>query len=308
MLSLAHIDKKFGSRQVLTDLSFDVARGRMTGFVGGNGAGKTTAMRIILGVLDADGGTVSLDGTALRGDSRRAFGYMPEERGLYPKMELVDQLVYLARLHGIDRGGAVRRADALLDRLGLGPRRKDKLESLSLGNQQRVQVAAALVHDPDVLVMDEPFSGLDPLAVDEVVSVLAEHAARGIPVLFSSHQLEVVERLCDDLVILAGGSIRAAGSRTELQDRYAGHRYEVVTRTDAAWVAGLDGVEVVELAGDTLLFTADEAVADRVAQYVAAQGQLRSFRPVRPTLGEIFRGTVVDVPRNDNELTTGAVA
>src|SRR5690606_4045841 len=105
-----------------------------------NGAGKTTAMRIILGVLDSDAGTVSLDGAELRGESRRAFGYMPEERGLYPKMELVDQLVYLARLHGIDRGGAVRRADALLDRLGLGPRRKDKLESLSLGNQQRVQV------------------------------------------------------------------------------------------------------------------------------------------------------------------------
>lgn len=307
MLSIAHVNKTFGSRRVLTDVTFDVGRGRMTGFVGGNGAGKTTAMRIILGVLRPEQGTVSLDGQELVGESRRSFGYMPEERGLYPKMEIAEQLTYLGRLHGYHKQTATQRADELLDRLGLAERRKDKLEALSLGNQQRVQVAAALVHEPDVLVLDEPFSGLDPLAVDEVVAVIAEHAARGIPVLFSSHQLEVVERLCDDLVIIAGGEIKAAGTRAQLQEAHAGHRYEVITRSDAGWVAGLPGIEVVELAGDTLLFTADEAAADQVAQQVAAQGQLRSFRPVRPTLGQIFRDIVVDAPRHEAELTaTGA--
>ena len=212
MLSVHNLTRSFGSRRVVDDVSFDVGRGRLTGFVGGNGAGKTTTMRMILGVLRPDSGSVTLDGTPIGESALHGFGYMPEERGLYPKMEIGEQLTYLARLHGIDKTTAQQRGDDLLERLGLIERRRDKLESLSLGNQQRVQVAAALVHDPDVLVMDEPFSGLDPLAVDEVVAVIAEHAARGVPVLFSSHQLDVVERLCDDLVIIADGQVKAAGS------------------------------------------------------------------------------------------------
>jgi len=304
MISLTGITKSFGSRQVLQDVSFDVARGRLTGFVGGNGAGKTTTMRIILGVLNASSGKVSLDGRPIDGDALRSFGYMPEERGLYPKMEIGEQLTYLARLHGIDKQGATRRADDLLERLGLGPRRKDKLEALSLGNQQRVQVAAALVHEPDVLIMDEPFSGLDPLAVDEVVTVIGEHAARGIPVLFSSHQLEVVERLCDDLVIIAGGAIRATGTREELRTAHSSARWELEARTDTGWVRGVPGVSVEELAGDTTVFHADEATAQQVLRDAVARGEVTSFRPVRPTLGEIFRDIVVDVPRNDDEPTT----
>jgi len=295
MLSLRDISKRYGTRTVLDRVSFDVGRGRLTGFVGGNGAGKTTTMRIILGVLAPDAGEVTIDGAPIGEAALHGFGYMPEERGLYPKMEIGEQLAYLARLHGIDRVGAVRRADALLDRLGLGARRRDKLEALSLGNQQRVQVAAALVHDPDVLILDEPFSGLDPLAVDEVVSVIAEHADRGVPVLFSSHQLDVVERLCDDLVIIADGRIRAAGEREALREQHAGSRWALEGSADAGWVREAPGATVVELAGPSVVFEADAAVADAVLRGALERGTVRSFRPVRPTLGEIFRDIVVDV-------------
>ncbi len=211
MLTLTGITKSYGGRRVLDDVTFDVRPGRLTGFVGGNGAGKTTTMRIVLGVLAKDSGTVTLDGAEVTTADRRRFGYMPEERGLYPKMKVLEQIVYLARLHGFSKTDASARATALLEQLGLGERLGDNVETLSLGNQQRAQIAAALVHDPEVLILDEPFSGLDPLAVDVVAGVLQERAAAGVAVLFSSHQLDVVERLCDDLVIIAGGAIRAAG-------------------------------------------------------------------------------------------------
>ncbi|MBO0983783.1 ABC transporter ATP-binding protein [Rathayibacter sp. SD072] len=301
MLSVQNISRSFGERRVVDDVSFDVGRGRLTGFVGGNGAGKTTTMRMILGVLRPDSGTVTLDGAPVGQAALHGFGYMPEERGLYPKMEIGEQLAYLARLHGIDKATAVQRGDDLLERLGLIERRRDKLEALSLGNQQRVQVAAALVHDPDVLIMDEPFSGLDPLAVDEVVAVIAEHAARGVPVLFSSHQLDVVERLCDDLVIIAGGRVQAAGEREALRDQHSGDRWSLEMTGDVGWIRGLPGVEVAELAGTSALFHADAAAADAVLRAAVERGTVSSFRPVRPTLGEIFRDIVVSAPSGADE-------
>ncbi|MCJ1700153.1 ATP-binding cassette domain-containing protein [Rathayibacter festucae] len=303
MLSVQNISRSFGAHRAVDDVSFDVGRGRLTGFVGGNGAGKTTTMRMILGVLRPDSGEVTLDGAPVGQAALHGFGYMPEERGLYPKMEIGEQLAYLARLHGIDKATAVQRADDLLERLGLIERRRDKLEALSLGNQQRVQVAAALVHDPDVLIMDEPFSGLDPLAVDDVVTVIAEHAVRGIPVLFSSHQLDVVERLCDDLVIIAGGQVKAAGEREALREQYSGDRWSLETDGDAGWVRGVPGVEVAELAGTSVLFHADRAAADAVLRSAVERGTVASFRPVRPTLGEIFRDIVVSAPSGAEKKT-----
>ena len=309
MLSVRNLSRSFGSRLVVDDVSFDVGRGRLTGFVGGNGAGKTTTMRMILGVLTPDSGEVLLDGAPVGESALHGFGYMPEERGLYPKMEIGEQLAYLARLHGIDKTTATHRADDLLERLGLIERRRDKLEALSLGNQQRVQVAAALVHDPDVLIMDEPFSGLDPLAVDEVVAVIAEHAARGVPVLFSSHQLEVVERLCDDLVIIANGRVRAAGERETLREQHSGNRWSVEINGDAGWIRDMPGVTVAELAGTTALFDAEPAAADAVLRSAVERGSVLSFRPVRPTLGEIFRDIVVDASAADElHETEGAAA
>jgi ABC-2 type transport system ATP-binding protein len=293
VIELEQVSRRFGERQALDEVSFAVRRGRMTGFVGGNGAGKTTAMRIVMGVLAADSGTVRLDGRVLDAATRRGFGYMPEERGLYPKMKVADQLAYLARLHGFDPAAAAARASDLLDRLDLTARSGDLLESLSLGNQQRAQVAAALVHDPDVLVLDEPFSGLDPIAVDAVAAVLVEHARRGAPVLFSSHQLDLVERLCDDLVIISGGRIAAAGSRAELRAAYAGSRYELVA-SDAGWLREVPGVQLVEFAADEAVFDADEQLAQLVLRQALDRGPVRRFGRVVPSLGEIFREVMVD--------------
>ncbi|MGC5307150.1 ABC transporter ATP-binding protein [Micromonospora zamorensis] len=289
-LRLDGVDRSFGDRQVLKNVSFEVAAGRMTGFVGANGAGKTTTMRIILGVLSADAGEVSWGGTTVTRQDRWRFGYMPEERGLYPKMTTREQVTYLGRLHGLDAPAARRATDTLLERVGLGARGDDLLETLSLGNQQRAQIAAALVHDPEVLVLDEPFSGLDPLAVDTVVTVLRERASAGAPVLFSSHQLDVVERLCDDLVIIGDGVIRAAGSRQQLRDSYTVPRYELVVAGDAGWVRDHPGVTLIELDGARVVFDLPAGADEQpVLQAALARGPVRAFRPVSPSLTEIFR-------------------
>ena len=293
MLEIRDVSKTYGTRRVLHDVSFDIAPGRMTGFVGGNGAGKTTTMRIILGVLDADAGTVTLDGEPLGETGRRRFGYMPEERGLYPKMKLAEQLVYLARLHGLSPADAKRNTDELLARLSLTERAGDAIEKLSLGNQQRAQIAAALVHDPEVLILDEPFSGLDPMAVDVVVEVLADRARAGAPVLFSSHQLDIVERLCDDLVIIADGRIRAAGARTALREEHATLRYQLQTDGDAGWVRDASGITVIELDGGDAVFDADDpAAADRVLRGALERGTVTDFARQQPTLSQIFKEVV----------------
>jgi ABC-2 type transport system ATP-binding protein len=293
MLQLSGITKSYGGRRVLDDVGFTVTPGRLTGFVGGNGAGKTTTMRIILGVLARDGGEVALDGAPVTAGDRRRFGYMPEERGLYPKMRVLEHIVYLARLHGFSKADATERATALLQELGLGERLTDNIETLSLGNQQRAQIAAALVHDPRVLILDEPFSGLDPLAVDVVAGVLQARAAQGAAVLFSSHQLDVVERLCDDLVIIAGGTIRAAGSRDELRAQHAQRRFELVSAGDAGWLRDEPGIEVHEFDGGYALFDADsDEAAQRVLRRAVDAGDVASFAPRHPSLAEIFKEVI----------------
>lgn len=289
MLELANVSKSYGTHRVLDDVSFTVRPGRLTGFVGGNGAGKTTTMRITLGVLAKDAGTVTLHGAPVTTSDRRRFGYMPEERGLYPKMKVLEQITYLARLHGFDKDEATTRARDLLQRLGLGERLDDNVEKLSLGNQQRAQIAAALVHDPEVLVLDEPFSGLDPIAVDVVAEVLGQRAAQGAAVLFSSHQLDVVERLCDDIVIIAAGTIRARGEAEALRAEHAGHRYQISTAGDLGWVRTEPGVQIVEFAGGSALFDADDAdIAQRVLRRALTESDVHSFSPVRPSLAQIF--------------------
>jgi ABC-2 type transport system ATP-binding protein len=293
MLELTGITKSYGGRRVLDDIGFTVAPGRLTGFVGGNGAGKTTTMRIMLGVLARDGGEVTLNGAPVSAADRRSFGYMPEERGLYPKMRVLEHIVYLARLHGFSKTDATTRATALLEELGLGERLSDNIETLSLGNQQRAQIAAALVHDPQVLILDEPFSGLDPLAVDVVAAVLNRRAAAGAAVLFSSHQLDVVERLCDDLVIIAGGTIRASGTRDTLRAQHAQRRFELVSVTDAGWLRDEPGIEVIEFDGGYALFDADtDDDAQRVLRRAMEAGAVTSFAPSHPSLAQIFKEVI----------------
>ena len=293
MLDIKGVNKHYGARQVLTDVSFSVGSGRMTGFVGANGAGKTTSMRIILGVLSADSGTVLLDGEPLTASDRRRFGYMPEERGLYPKMKVAEQLVYLARLHGLTPAGARRNTADLLERLGIDERAGDTVESLSLGNQQRAQIAAALVHDPEFLVLDEPFSGLDPIAVEIVQGVLKDHAAGGAPVLFSSHQLDIVERLCDDLVIIAEGEIRANGPREQLREQFSNQRFEIQCEGDVGWIREVRGISVVDFDGGNAVFEAEtDAASQVVLQQAISRGAVQSFGQQRPSLATIFKEVI----------------
>lgn len=307
-LTLTDVNRTFGGRAALIDVSFAVRPGRMTGFVGANGAGKTTAMRIILGVLAADSGRVELGGRELTLPVRRRIGYMPEERGLYPKMRVAEQLVYLGRVHGLDAATARRRTAELLDRLGLEDRSTDLLQALSLGNQQRVQVAAALVHDPVLLVLDEPFSGLDPIAVDAMAAHLRTRADAGVPVLFSSHQLELVERLCDDVVIIDHGRVVASGAAHRVRADQAGRRIRIVVDPAAeesaprpggaptgvsAFLEQVPGVSLHSQDGRAVVVDLAED-ADDQALLAAAQrhGAVREFAPVVPTLAEIFREVV----------------
>lgn len=218
-IEIRDLRKRFGEVQALDGMSFTVHDGEIYGFVGSNGAGKSTTMRIALGVLAADSGEVLLDGRPLDDDTRRRIGYMPEERGLYGKEKILDQLVFLAKLHGVDGAAAKQRGTELLEALGLGERLNDKLDDLSLGNQQRVQLAASLIHDPDVLILDEPFSGLDPVAVDVMSTMLTDRARQGVPVIFSSHQLDLVQRLCDRVGIVTRGRMVAEGTVAELRDQ-----------------------------------------------------------------------------------------
>lgn len=303
MIEVNGVTRQFGDRLVLDDVTFEVAGGRMTGFVGGNGAGKTTTMRIILGVLAANGGTVTLDGRPITSADRARFGYMPEERGLYPKMKVAEQLTYLGRLHGLSTAAARSEVDALLERLGLAERANDTLESLSLGNQQRAQIAAALVHRPEALVLDEPFSGLDPMAVEVVLGVLRDYAAQGAPVLFSSHQLDIVERLCDDIVVIGRGRILAAGSRERLRAEHSGLEFEIElagATADAGWVRDQPGVTLTHLDGGFARFEAesDEAAQAVLARAVAggAEGSspihVQRFGRLTPTLAQIFKEVV----------------
>jgi ABC-2 type transport system ATP-binding protein len=292
VLELRDLARRYGDVVALDGISFTVGARQMFGFVGPNGAGKTTAMRIILGVLAADRGEVLFDGRPVTFERRARFGYMPEERGLYPKMRVRDQLIYLARLHGMDASAAGRAADTWIERLGLTDRAGDRVEALSLGNQQRVQLAAALVHDPVLLVLDEPFSGLDPVGVDVLSGVLADYAATGVPVVFSSHQLELVERLCEAVAIIKDGRLVASGPVEELRDRGADRRRaRVEVAADESWIP--PGSEIVSRDGRGVVVALPDGMApDAVLDAARAAGSVTHFSLERPTLTELFREAV----------------
>jgi ABC-2 type transport system ATP-binding protein len=291
MLDISSLSRSYDGTLVVDGVTFRVEPGRMTGFVGANGAGKTTTMRMILGVLSPTSGEVRWNGSPITTAQRRRIGYMPEERGLYPRMKILDQLVFLARLHGIGREDAARRATELLGHFDLADRSGDVLDTLSLGNQQRVQIAAALIHRPDALVLDEPFSGLDPVAVDAMAGLLAKEAGDK-PLLFSSHQLDLVERLCDDLVILSHGKVVAAGPVDELRGR-GPDRYRITLDAgDAAWIRGLKGIAVRDVEGPTALVDLDGLSASELLAAVVAREPVREFSPVRQPLSAIFREVI----------------
>ncbi|GAA2741380.1 ATP-binding cassette domain-containing protein [Terrabacter aerolatus] len=288
-IELRHLSRTFGDIRAVDDVSFTVSAGTLTGFVGGNGAGKTTTMRMVMGVLSPTGGEVLWDGRPITQLDRRTFGYMPEERGLYPKQAVLDQLVYLGRLRGLGATAARASVTSHLERLGLADRAKDHVEKLSLGNQQRVQIVAALMGRPRALVLDEPFSGLDPAAVDSMADLLREHTSRGVPVLFSSHQLDLVERLCERLVVLARGHVVASGTPEDLRSHSVA-RHRLVLSGDAGWVRDVAGIHAVDVDGPTALLEVVEHGAERrLLEEALRRGEVHEFSPQRPSLAQIYR-------------------
>ncbi len=294
LLELIGLTRRYGDVVALDDLSFTVAEGQMYGFVGPNGAGKTTAMRIVLGVLEPDAGVVRWRGRVVDSAMRQRFGYMPEERGLYPKMRVRDQLEYFARLHGLDPAKAREATRYWVERLGVSARAGDRVEALSLGNQQRVQLAAALVHGPELLVLDEPFSGLDPVGVDVLAAVLAEQAAAGVPVVFSSHQLELVERLCEAVAIINRGRLVAAGRVADLRAAGAQRRYRVgVDGSPDRWWAGLPGVRPVGNGNGQVMLELEDGVDEQgVLDEARRAGRVTHFSSATPSLADLFRKAV----------------
>lgn len=296
MLELRELTRRFGDLTALDGVSFSVGPGEICGFVGRNGAGKTTAMRIVLGLLEPHSGKVLWRGAPADAPARRRFGYMPEERGLYPKMRVLSHLSYLARLHGADPEQADRSAQRWVERLGVAERGGDRVEQLSLGNQQRVQLAAALVHDPELLILDEPFSGLDPIGVDALSAEIRARAADGVPVLFSSHQLELVERICQSVAIIDRGRIIAAGSVERLKGRDGRQplvRVAVDGGAPADGALALPGVsEVGRSEAGSVLELSHGVSPDTVLDAARRTGSVTSFEIVRPTLAEVFREAV----------------
>ncbi|HEX2130534.1 MAG TPA: ATP-binding cassette domain-containing protein [Actinophytocola sp.] len=293
VLEIDRITKRYGHVVACEDVSLTVAPGELFGLVGGDGAGRTTTLRVALGVLPPDSGEVRLGGEPVTLAVRRRIGYLPEERGLYPRMRLLDQLVYLAELHGMDTGDAHRAADHWTARLGLRDRRGDAARRLSLGDQQRARLAAALVHGPDVLVLDEPFAGLDPVAVDAVGEVLRERAAAGAPVLFSARSLELAERWCDRIGVIHNGRMVVQGTVAELGAAGSGEVVVDAPAAPAGWADGLTGVRILGVHnGRTRLLLGEDADDQAVLAAALATGPVREFTRQRPTLAELYRDVV----------------
>lgn len=302
MLEIDNLRKAYGSVKALDGMSFTVHPGELFGFVGSNGAGKTTCMRTIMGVLAQDSGTVRWNGKELDFDIQKRIGYMPEERGLYPKMKVGEQLIYLARLHGVSQVEAEKAMEMWTDRLDLGHRRDDFVQKLSLGNQQRVQLAAALIGNPEIMVLDEPFSGLDPVAVDVMSDVMKEKVAAGVPVIFSSHQLDLVERLCDRVGIVANGKTIAEGTIDSLRSTDT-PEFKIVT--SSATPPAVDGLGTVISSTplddkfEHIVQTTSTDVEQQLLQSALATGPVHEFGQRRPHLAELFRGVVSNAPDDD---------
>ena len=293
MLEFDSAAKRFGPVTALDGCTFTARPTRLTGFLGPNGAGKTTAMRTVFGLVELDAGGVRWRGGPISGAERARFGYMPEERGLYPRMRVREQLVYLGQLCGGTSKGVGGVADQWLERLGVAGRASDRLDTLSHGNQQRVQLIAALVNEPDLIVLDEPFSGLDPIAMGAMAGLLAELAAAGAAVLFSSHQLDLVQDLCEDVVIIDHGRVVLAGELADLRSAVPERFVDVRYRGPAPDWSTLAAVQVVEAADGQARLRID-AGADLAAVVATVwhTGDLLSFAYQPPTLSELFRRVV----------------
>lgn len=291
MLSMTGIHKQFGDVVALQGAGLTVERGRILGFLGPNGAGKTTMMRVVFGLVRPDQGTVVWDGAPVDAAARLNFGYMPEERGLYPKMKVGDQLIHFARLSGLSKSEATEAVDHWLGVLGLGDRADAKLEELSHGNQQRAQLAAALAPNPELLVLDEPFAGLDPIGVESLSETLRELAASGVTIVFSSHQLDLVEDVCEDVVIIDAGRVVLSGNLAEIKERSTRRRLTIDV-DGKPWTPDLPDVEVTGNLGQVhCIVSRDAPVAEILAEAENA-GSVSRFAFEPPHLTDLFREAV----------------
>jgi ABC-2 type transport system ATP-binding protein len=294
VLEVNGVSKRFGGVQALNGLSFTANSGSITGFLGPNGAGKTTAMRLIMGIERVDTGFVRWKRLPITDRARRRIGYLPEERGLYPRMRVDEQLTFFARLRGLNASAAKVQGDRWLEALGLNKVRLHRTDELSLGTQQRLQLAVALVHKPELLLLDEPFSGVDPIGVDLMASALRSAADDGAAVVFSSHQLELVEQFCDDVTILNAGRAVVRGSVEHLREH--GPRRLLIKSMpslDGAWYEQREGVRLEAIRdGVTIVQVDPDYVANDLVTAVAEKAVIQQFRELQPTLAELFRAAV----------------
>ncbi|HEV7179238.1 MAG TPA: ATP-binding cassette domain-containing protein [Candidatus Baltobacteraceae bacterium] len=298
MLEVDHVRKEFGSVRAVRDVSLSVAEGASFGLLGPNGAGKTTTMRMILGILTPDGGTVRWNGTPVRRDSRRHFGYLPEERGIYGKMKVREQITFFARLHGLRDPEMAKRVSHWIERLGLNEYAERPCSELSKGNQQKVQVACAAVHGPQLLILDEPFSGLDPVNADMLFAILREMQQQGTALILSSHQMWQLEELCSSFAIIAGGENRVSGDLARLRSGWPTRLVRVAPGSDA--VRGV----LARVTGNTALPDVDGAAGYLVPADTDFAALLRSlvdieritrFEAVEPSLHEIYLRAIGEV-------------
>ncbi len=302
-LVIDNISKSFTNVQAVHNLSFEVKPGEVFGFLGPNGAGKTTSIRMILDIIRPDSGQITWAGKATRDVPRRFWGYLPEERGLYPKMTVDDQLIFLARLYGRDKATVKRDLDEWLERFQITVNRKKKVEELSKGNQQKIQFLATILHDPEIMIMDEPFSGLDPLNVNLLKDAFLEMNRRGKTIIFSTHQMETVEELCQNIVIINKGEAVVSGSVRQVK-RSSGRmvlRLALDNDPEVRWLDNIPGVTITKRRQDYVeMNLAPDVTTDQILQTALRQGgHITRFELVEPSLNDIFIERVAGVSMPD---------
>ena len=287
VLELKNIDKSFGENQVLRGVSFKAEGGRAFGLLGRNGAGKTTSIRILMGVFPANGGEVLVDGKPINYD-KVGIGYLPEERGLYPKKIIIDQLVYFAELKGMNAKDAVKSVDLWLERLGMTEHRNKRLDTLSKGNQQKIQLITALAHDPDIVILDEPFSGLDPVNALLLKDVVREQIAKGKIVLFSSHQMSYIEEFCDSIAIINAGKVVISGDLHEIKRAYPRDKIVVSAQNPPKIMADLGDVCTLREDGTILIKLSNPDEKQAMMRRIVSDYDVDEVGVFEPSLNDIF--------------------
>ena len=298
ILELKNIEKSFGDKKVLTGVSFKAEGGKAFGLLGRNGAGKTTSIRILMDVFPANSGEVLIDGQPID-YNKIGIGYLPEERGLYPKKIIIDQLTYFAELKGMSRKEAVKSIDYWLGRLGMTEYRNKKLETLSKGNQQKIQLITALAHDPDIIILDEPFSGLDPVNAMLLKDVVKEQIAKGKIVLFSSHQMSYIEEFCDSIAILNNGVVALHGDLHDIKRDYPRDRLVVKTETPDAIIADFGASCTVMDNGDLMIRLGSPSEKKTTMTRLVENYDIDEVKVFEPSLNDIFVEYAGDVAQED---------